>query len=357
MGDLHRRHPPQDIYPREPWRLVETHFDERYLAAAESLFATANGYLGMRGTCDEGQPVVHNGTYVNGFHETWPIVYGEEAYGFAKLGQTIVDVPDAKIIRLYVDDEPFFLPTRDAGGFRAGARLAGRYAGSGARLGAFLGSARLHSVAAPRLAGTPASGRDRVRGHAAGERRTRRHRVGSRRQRTFRASQRRPAHPAVRLRGARYGGDPHRRGARGPRLRHQVERDDAVLRHRSRGADRLLVQREGIGRRGGRPRGLFHRRHGRYPGSGSSSTSPTTRRAAARSRSSASVPSGSSIGRWRRGFRICSTARNAFSTTSGTAATWRCATTRSGSRRSGSTCFKCARRRRAPKAWACRPRA
>ena len=117
MGDSHRRHPSQDIYPREPWRLVETRFDERYLAAAESLFATANGYLGMRGTCDEGQPVVHNGTYVNGFHETWPIVYGEEAYGFAKLGQTIVDVPDAKIIRLYVDDEPFFLPTATLEGF------------------------------------------------------------------------------------------------------------------------------------------------------------------------------------------------------------------------------------------------
>ena len=117
MGDRHRRHPPQDIYPREPWRLVETRFDERHLAAAESLFATANGYLGMRGTCDEGQPVVHNGTYVNGFLETWPIVYGEEAYGFAKLGQTIVDLPDAKIIRLYVDDEPFFLPTATLEGF------------------------------------------------------------------------------------------------------------------------------------------------------------------------------------------------------------------------------------------------
>ncbi len=110
MGNSRRRNP-QDIYSRDPWRLVETRFDERYLAASESLFATANGYLGMRGTCDEGQPLVHNGTYVNGFHETWPIVYGEEAYGFAKLGQTIVDVPDAKIIRLYVDDEPFFLPT------------------------------------------------------------------------------------------------------------------------------------------------------------------------------------------------------------------------------------------------------
>ena len=117
MGDMHRRHPLQDIYPFDPWRLVETRFDERYLAAAESLFTTANGYLGMRGTCDEGQPVVHNGTYVNGFHETWPIVYGEEAYGFAKLGQTIVDVPDAKIVRLYVDDEPFFLPTATLEGF------------------------------------------------------------------------------------------------------------------------------------------------------------------------------------------------------------------------------------------------
>ena len=117
MSDGHRRHPPRDVYPREPWRVVETRFDERRLAAAESLFATANGYLGMRGTCDEGQPVVHNGTYVNGFHETWPIVYGEEAYGFAKLGQTIVDVPDAKIIRLYVDDEPFHLPTATLEGF------------------------------------------------------------------------------------------------------------------------------------------------------------------------------------------------------------------------------------------------
>ena len=111
MDDRYHAHLPRDIYPTDEWRLVETRFDPRRVGAAESLFTTANGYLGMRGTCDEGQPVDHHGTYVNGFHETWPIVYGEEAYGFAKQGQTIVDVPDAKIIRLYVDDEPFFLPT------------------------------------------------------------------------------------------------------------------------------------------------------------------------------------------------------------------------------------------------------
>ena len=111
MDDRYHAHLPRDIYPTDEWRLVETRFDPRRVRASESLFTTANGYLGMRGTCDEGRPVEHHGTYVNGFHETWPIVYGEEAYGFAKLGQTIVDVPDAKIIRLYVDDEPFFLPT------------------------------------------------------------------------------------------------------------------------------------------------------------------------------------------------------------------------------------------------------
>jgi alpha,alpha-trehalose phosphorylase len=111
MDDRYHAHLPRDIYPPDEWRLVETRFDPRRVGAAESLFTTANGYLGLRGTCDEGQPVEHNGTYVNGFHETWPIVYGEEAYGFAKQGQTIVDLPDAKIIRLYVDDEPFFLPT------------------------------------------------------------------------------------------------------------------------------------------------------------------------------------------------------------------------------------------------------
>jgi alpha,alpha-trehalose phosphorylase len=51
-----------------------------------------------------------NSTLINGFYETHPIVYGEEAYGFAKTGQTICNVTDSKIIKLFVDDEPFWLP-------------------------------------------------------------------------------------------------------------------------------------------------------------------------------------------------------------------------------------------------------
>jgi len=105
------RIPPEYVYPADDWRLIETRFYPRLLAQTETLFSLSNGYLGMRGNFEEGRPAFQRGTFVNGFHEIWPITYGEEAYGFAKTGQTIVNVTDSKIIRLYVDDEPFYLPT------------------------------------------------------------------------------------------------------------------------------------------------------------------------------------------------------------------------------------------------------
>jgi alpha,alpha-trehalose phosphorylase len=63
----------------------------------------------VRGTFEEGRPALSPGTFVNGFHETWPIEYAEEAHGLARTGQTIVVVPDATILKLYVDDEPLVL--------------------------------------------------------------------------------------------------------------------------------------------------------------------------------------------------------------------------------------------------------
>ena len=83
----------------------------QYSGAAETVFALSNGYVGVRGTFDEGRPALAPGTFVNGFHETWPIVHAEEAYGLARVGQTIVNVPDATVLELFVDDEPLFLPT------------------------------------------------------------------------------------------------------------------------------------------------------------------------------------------------------------------------------------------------------
>ena len=100
-------------FPVEPWRLVETEVDVEDLGHTETLFGVGNGYLGMRGNPEEGRDAHTHGTYINGFHETWEIQHAENAFGFAKVGQTIVNVPDTKLIKLYVDDEPLLITTAD----------------------------------------------------------------------------------------------------------------------------------------------------------------------------------------------------------------------------------------------------
>ncbi|MGI8946577.1 MAG: glycoside hydrolase family 65 protein [Ornithinimicrobium sp.] len=104
-------------FPVDEWRLVELVHDKRDLGVTEALFAVANGYLGMRGNPEEGRDSHTHGTYVNGFHETWPIRHAEEAFGLARVGQTIVDVPDPKVLKLYVDDEPLLLDIADLEGY------------------------------------------------------------------------------------------------------------------------------------------------------------------------------------------------------------------------------------------------
>ena len=102
--------PDHHVYPPDEWNIIEKKFNPNFLAQTETMLAVGNGYLGMRGCSEEGGPAGQEGTFINGFYETWPIVYGEEAFGYAKTGQTIVNATDTKIIRLYVDDEPFWLP-------------------------------------------------------------------------------------------------------------------------------------------------------------------------------------------------------------------------------------------------------
>jgi alpha,alpha-trehalose phosphorylase len=103
--------PPEHLYPPDEWRLVEARFTEEYVHRAETAFSLGNGFVGVRGSFEEGRPALSPGTFVNGFHEVWPIVHAEEATALARTGQTIISVPDATIIKLYVDDEPLFLPT------------------------------------------------------------------------------------------------------------------------------------------------------------------------------------------------------------------------------------------------------
>jgi alpha,alpha-trehalose phosphorylase len=105
-----RLRPPSHDYLADEWNVIEKGFHPEFLAQLETMLALGNGYLGMRGCPEEGGPNAENSTLINGFYETRPIVYPEDAFGFAKTGQTIFSVTDSKIIKLFVDDEPFWLP-------------------------------------------------------------------------------------------------------------------------------------------------------------------------------------------------------------------------------------------------------
>ncbi|HSF98384.1 MAG TPA: glycosyl hydrolase family 65 protein, partial [Ornithinibacter sp.] len=91
--------------------------DRADLGVTETLFTVANGYIGMRGNPEEGRHAFEHGTYINGFHETWPIRHAEAAYGFARTGQTLVNAPDAKLMKLYIDDEPLVIGSADLEGY------------------------------------------------------------------------------------------------------------------------------------------------------------------------------------------------------------------------------------------------
>ncbi len=101
------------VYPYDEWKIIEETFDVETNLRDETIFATGNGYIGMRGNFEEGyngpKGTSVNGIYLNGFYETVPIKYGEEAYGYAKYHQIMLNVTDSKIIKLFIENEPFDL--------------------------------------------------------------------------------------------------------------------------------------------------------------------------------------------------------------------------------------------------------
>jgi alpha,alpha-trehalose phosphorylase len=97
----------QSAFMVEPWALRETRLDLDMLPQTESVFALSNGHLGWRANLDEGEPHGLPGTYLNGFYELRPLPYAEVSYGQPESGQTVINVTNGKLIRLFVDDEPF----------------------------------------------------------------------------------------------------------------------------------------------------------------------------------------------------------------------------------------------------------
>ncbi len=100
-------------YPLDAWQIVETGFDLETSVLDETIFAQANGYIGLRGAHEEGFDLPAgrsiDGAFLNGFFEAEPIVYPETAYGFARTKQFMLNVPNAKRIQLELDGERFEL--------------------------------------------------------------------------------------------------------------------------------------------------------------------------------------------------------------------------------------------------------
>lgn len=100
----------EPAYGLNEWEIVEESFNPENNFRSESIFATGNGFIGMRGTFEEGlngDGIGFEGTFLNGIYESRPISYGETAYGFPERSQTMISVANAKIIKLYLEEEAF----------------------------------------------------------------------------------------------------------------------------------------------------------------------------------------------------------------------------------------------------------
>ncbi|MEE8738646.1 MAG: beta-phosphoglucomutase family hydrolase [Bifidobacterium sp.] len=91
-----------DAYPVDEWSFTER---RRPSDVSATLFSVSNGTIGIRGA-GAGERLLGNGTFLSGFHENSWITYPEDAYGLARVGQTIQGVPDASDFHMLLDGRP-----------------------------------------------------------------------------------------------------------------------------------------------------------------------------------------------------------------------------------------------------------
>ncbi len=76
----------------------------------ETIFHTANGYIGIRANYEEGYPKGYDsirGTYINGFYDLAEMKQAENLCGFVEEKQTMLNIVDTQSIKLMVQDEEF----------------------------------------------------------------------------------------------------------------------------------------------------------------------------------------------------------------------------------------------------------
>ena len=87
-------------------------FNEEENFLSETLFHNANGYIGVRGSLEEGVPGdcdTMRGTYINGFYDIIPMKQAEMLCNFVDKKETMLNVADTMTINCVVDGKMFSL--------------------------------------------------------------------------------------------------------------------------------------------------------------------------------------------------------------------------------------------------------
>lgn len=88
----------------DAWSYTRVHPRPVDPSVEQTIFSLGNGFLGLRGD-SLGIGECTEGMFINGLHETWTIRHAESAFGLAEAGQTMVAAPDARTVRVYINDE------------------------------------------------------------------------------------------------------------------------------------------------------------------------------------------------------------------------------------------------------------
>lgn len=96
-------------------------FNKEQLRLNETLFCNANGYIGVRGTLEEGVPSdisTMRGMYLGGVYETIPMKQAESLCNLIEEKQTMLNVADTQTIFLSVDGEVFDMQKNECAALR-----------------------------------------------------------------------------------------------------------------------------------------------------------------------------------------------------------------------------------------------
>ncbi|NCB01150.1 MAG: hypothetical protein EOM67_03160, partial [Spirochaetia bacterium] len=88
------------------YMIEDNQISKRQLGRLESLYSIGNGHIGFRGYHIDHSFVHQPSLFMNGFYETSKIIYGEDAFGFARWNQTMVPLPDIRSLHIFVNGRP-----------------------------------------------------------------------------------------------------------------------------------------------------------------------------------------------------------------------------------------------------------